>query len=129
MRTSRRIGLGASLVGLAATGLVSMAGPAHAYTPSLQCDHGPRWVDCFLTYGGANESWYFNGVYYPAGDNQSEVYFRCQLDTQVGIVAYYTGGDGWGEGGQFSLLRPLTSTILRSSLTWLPLGRRSGHVR
>lgn len=96
MRTSRRTTVVASLVGLAATALVSVAVPAQAYTNPLACDSNGVYADCWLGWGATNQRWYFNSVYYPAGDNQSEVYVHCQRNTQVGVIVYYTGGDGYG---------------------------------
>jgi hypothetical protein len=100
MRASRKAGLGASLVGLVAAGLVSVAVPAQAYTNPLQCDSEVHYVSCNLVgYYTGNERWYFNDVYYPAGDNQSVVSFRCTPYTWVGIYITYTGGDGYGAAG------------------------------
>ena len=100
MRTSRKTAVGASLVGLAVTGMMSLAVPAQGYTNPLQCDSSVHYVNCDLTgYVTGNERWYFNDVYYPAGDNQSGVSFRCDPYTWVGVYVTYTGGDGYGSAG------------------------------
>jgi len=84
------------LAGLVTAGLTTWSTPAQAYTNPLDCNGGPKTVDCLLTNGGVSEVWYINDVHYDAGDGQDSIWAHCQESTWVGIYVEYTGGDGYG---------------------------------
>lgn len=92
MIAARRIATGASLVGLAATALLTWSVPAQA-APDMACDSGAG-IACSTFNSAYGERWYINDAPYPAGDDQSDIAFSCRRGSTVGVLVTYINTSG-----------------------------------
>lgn len=94
MTAARRIVTGASLIGLAATGLVGLSTPAQA-SGKLHCDSGPT-INCYLlnTDTASNEHWTVNNYPYSPGDFQTEIYYGCTVGRLYHVTITYIDAGG-----------------------------------